>query len=452
MKKNMNIVHLAAEYAPLVKIGGLADVVEGLFTHTPGNIEVIIPKYSHISNEGYFKTPFKDFSIFSKDSKNKKISLIDIPPLFSRKNIYGYKDDPKRFLTFTKAALQYLLSQKNPIDVLHLHDWHTALGAALYKDIFFKKNLKIKKIVLTIHNAKYQGECPLKIFKASRLNPKKYKKPFFKKINLLSLGISSSDAVVTVSSTYAKEILMEKDKVSSCLKKNKKKLTGILNGIDTDIWSPQKDPFIFKKFSKKDPIEKILTQKSKNKKYLQEKLQMEITKKPLICFIGRLVPQKGIPLLVYAMRLSCLLDFQFVLLGSSSIPTIQKKFYKLKKKWKHKKNISLNFAFDEKLAHEIYASADFILIPSLFEPCGLVQMIAFAYGTIPIARKTGGLADTVRETNGFTFQKYNKKAMKKAIIKACNLSSKKSIIKNCLLEDHSFNNCAKKYLHLYKTF
>jgi ADP-glucose type glycogen/starch synthase len=280
----------------------------------------------------------------------------------------------------------------------------------------------------------------------------------------LKSGLIYSDAVIAVSPTYAKEMLTKEYGcgLEKVLQKKRKKLFGILNGIDTKKFTPLKDPFIKYHYSSKDNIEKIIEKKNENKKFLQKKLKMNISSKPLFCSIGRLVPQKGPFLIKQSIFKTTKNGGQFILLGSSSVKKIKRNFFSLKKKLSKNRDISLNFAFDEELAHQIYAAADFIIVPSLFEPCGLTQMIALRYGTIPIVRKTGGLADTIFDVtsknplkNGFLFEKFSKKDLLSALDRAFFYFFKKPeklkiLIENGIKEDFSIEKSAKKYEEFYK--
>ncbi|KPK32055.1 MAG: hypothetical protein AMS24_05040 [Chlamydiae bacterium SM23_39] len=460
----MRIVHLSAEFFPVSTVGGLAEVVSGLANGfaEEENVEVIIPKYSFIELKEARKSCFDDIEVFKIKIKKVDLTLIDSLKVdyFKRKKIYGYKDDEDRFIYFSNISLQYLLNKGEEIDILHLHDWHTSLSAALYKDIFKKKGLKIKKIVLTIHNVKYQGECSYKKLNKIKIEGKKYifkKKFFLRKVNLLACGVFYSDKIVAVSPTYSKEILTKKQGygLQNAFLENRNKLTGILNGIDISKWDPMNDPFIRYHFSNHDDIKKIFDNKRLNKQLLQKKLKMKINNKPLISFVGRLVPQKGPALVIEALKQTFKCNGQFIILGSSTIKSIQRRFKRLKRRFKLNKDVSINFLYDEELSHLIYAASDFMVIPSLFEPCGLVQMISFRYGTIPIAREIGGLKDTVfDEKNGFTFKKFSKRELRKVIKKSINFwedhHKLDKMIKNMINENHSWDQVKVKYFDLYK--
>jgi starch synthase len=487
----MRIVHVAAEMAPLAKVGGLGDMVGSLTKELAcknQDVELIIPRYSFIKLKG-FSIKYTNFQSYEKGVWHNntalntildKVKLTLIEPhkeisYFNRPNIYGYLDDPSRFIYFSRCALDYLLKQNKPTDILHIHDWHTSLCAVLYKDLFQNIGLKIKKIVLNIHNVEYQGICNSNHLDIIGLESKKYlssknimiKGVPFDNVNLLKGGITYSDAIVAVSLSYSQEILTNKygyglEKVFC---ENKHKIYGILNGIDTDVWNPHDDRHIEFQYSNRMKIETIIEKKKKNKEHLQKILGLSLSSNPIISSIGRLVPQKGPDLIEHAIYSTLKNKGQFVLLGSSLIENIQNQFSKLNKKFKLSEDISINLSYNEQLAHLIYASSDFIIIPSLFEPCGLTQLIALRYGTIPIVRKTGGLGDSVfdiddpsfsqKSINGLSFNKFNENQLDEALCRAFGYwhNDRKKLlrlIENGMHTDYSIKKTAKEYLLLYR--
>ena len=455
----MRIVHIAAEMAPFIKVGGLGDMVGGLTVELAKrnhDVELILPAYSFIN-----------LPPCHKNVKITPIQLSEHPSYFKRPNVYGYEDDAARFMLFCKEAARYLHNRSEKIDILHIHDWHTGICAAFSKTL----TLNTKKIVLNIHNLQYQGICNYSALQEINLPlaPHKniFQKKLFKtpKINLLKIGIDYADAIVVVSPNYAKEILTKKFSCGllSTLLENKHKITGILNGISFTDWNPQIDPDLACHYSNNDSIKKILEAKNENKLLLQKQLGLCLCNKPLVAYIGRLVEQKGPELILESINTTLKNNAQFVLLGSSLIKTIQKMFSKAKQQYKNDNNVSINFDYDETLSRLIYAAGDFLIMPSLFEPCGLTQMIALRYGTLPIARKTGGLADTVFDINdnfailknGFTFEKFTKKECSKTITRALSYKHKSPeqlypLIENAINMQLSLDKTAKDYEDLYK--
>lgn len=484
----MKIVHIAAEMYPFAKVGGLGEMVGSLakeFAKKGNDVEVIIPKYSFIKltqPEEYLNSPsyengWHNNTIISSKKDGFKVSFMEPPKeidYFTRPNVYGYFDDVSRFIYFSRSSIEYLFNKKEIIDILHIHDWHTSLCAVLYRDLFQKIGLKIKKIVLNIHNVEYQGIVDSYILDKIGLDGKSYIHPnkmeddnlFKSKLNLLKGGINYSDHIVAVSPSYAQEILTKEYGfgLENCLNAQKHKLSGILNGIDTSIWNPSSDEKIPFHYNCSDPIEKILEQKKNNKRALQELVGLNIAQKPLFSNIGRLVLQKGPALIEHSIFTILKNQSQFILLGSSLIEKIQRRFCKIERILKKHKDINITCSFDDKLAHLIYAASDFIIIPSLFEPCGLTQLISLRYGTIPIVRKTGGLADTIFDVdenslnesvkNGFSFHNFSKKdldvSLKRAIKYYKDEPTKINLlIKNGMIINHGMQKVAEEYLSLY---
>lgn len=471
--KSLHILHIAAELSSLAKIGGLGEAVYGLL-HTSSksaHVEIILPYYSFIDTtpinslikEGSFQveTKNKKFVVESYRGKihNFSVVLLKESELLSRDKVYGFNDDLSRFLFLSKASLEYLTLRKKPIDILHLHDWHTSACLPLYQQLYLKKGLEIKKTALSIHNLSYQGLCMKKDLTLFGIDPHKLhsNKNLY---NLLKEGIILADLVITVSPTYANEILQ---KEYSCglydtLNAHKDKIIGLLNGIDTEVWNPKNDSFLKTSYHQKMSSKKIILSKGDNKTFLLKKLGLKEHKKPLISFIGRLTEQKGLELIEHTINRAKLGEFTFILLGSSQEKKVQDHFIKLQKTFNNNPNISLKLEFNEELAHLIYAASDFLVIPSRFEPCGLVQLIAFHYATIPIARKTGGLRDTIadyksKDGNGYLFKEYQKEALDECIdmaLKNFGSEKHKSLLEHAFCQNYSWDHRIKDYLKTYQ--
>jgi starch synthase len=470
----MHIIHIASELAPIAKVGGLGDVVAGLTKELKSNkkvtkISIYLPYYGSIKAKTKLFDTFKSYEDkkwLQNELYHTKVNNVDVYLIkdkrryfYPKKIIYGDKKDLLRFMYFCRSAMDYISSKNKKVDVLHLHDWHTSFCSVLYKEVFQNLDLSISKIVLTIHNLKYQGTGRSSYLKRFGIFDKiphiKGKTKF--SINLLKAGIIYSDAITTVSPTYAKEILTKKYGcgLNNILIKNKSKLFGILNGIDTDVWSPKKDPFLNNlNYSKNDSIKKVLEKKKKNRK----KLNLIDISSPLIISITRLVPQKGPKLIKTSIIETIENDAAFALLGTGDKKT-NLEFKNLLTTYKETKRLSISLDFCNKLSHLLFAAADFIIIPSAFEPCGLTQMIALNYGCIPIVRKTGGLSDTVidiknKNGNGIVFKNFSKKDAKLATTRAINLhqnnfSKFKLLMKKGLSSDFSWKRSAAKYLKIY---
>lgn len=481
----MHIVHLSTEFAPIAKAGGLGDVTVGLcreLTRMGHQVSVFIPRYSFIqaplAQEG---EPFPCLergtshmnTMFSASIENCQVFLLDThhpKHYFQREHIYGYPDDVARFLYFTKAVLEFLQRQNQPIDILHLHDWPVAIAALLAKKIFHSP---IKKIVLTIHNAAYQGLCAPSDLDALGLHGSNYltqdelQDDGSHHINLLKGGIVYADAVNTVSPSYAKEILdphFSKD-LHVTLNRYQSKISGILNGIDPHLWNPMLDRYLPKPYHAQQSVEEILAAKKAAKDFLRKRFNLHENHLPWIGAVTRIVHQKNPHLLEvgfkYALKNGC----NFLLLGSSPDPSIQEHFNKLKNEYAHNSSVLLHFAYDDELAHQIFAALDFLFIPSLYEPCGLTQLIGMRYGTLPIVHATGGLKDTVFDydnakipkkiRNGILFQNINSSDADIAIQRAINLfrnypKQYQSLMTQIMQLKFDWTKPAKSYLDLYE--
>jgi starch synthase len=476
----MRIVHIASEFAPIAKAGGLGEVITGLgreLTATGNDVQIIIPKYDFIdlSKLPNLKIEVPDFkclgfanAMWTARSEGCQLHLLEArhpAGYFHRGKIYGCEDDSVRFIYFSRAVLEYLKLQGKPIDVLHLHDWHTSLCGPLVRDVF--KELKVKSIVLSIHNVEYQGKCAVSDLDAIGLkgidyltkeklqdnNPK-----FPETINLLKGGIVYADAIVPVSPSYAKEILTPEYgfRLDSTLKKMQSKITGILNGIDEKLWDPAADAHLAATYT--------IESAAKGKQANRGKFNLAKEKRPWIGAVTRLVPQKGPELIEAAIQKTLDLGGCFLLLGSSPLSKIQNHFNQLKEKYQSNNQVWLQFEYNEALAHAIYAALDYLIVPSHFEPCGLTQLIAMRYGTVPIVRATGGLKDTVfdcenptvpiKQRNGFLFASPTAASMNQTLERAFKLfrsepAAFQGLIRRGMQSDFSWKKPAQEYARLY---
>jgi starch synthase len=486
----MHIIHIASELAPIAKVGGLADVIFGLARETQKKghtVEILIPKYDCLDYTALqnLKPEFRELwsfdgpyryhnTIWSAEIQGLKVLLLEPHHpgyYFSRGTIYGSPDDVDRFIYFSRASLEYLFKSGKKPDIIHIHDWPTSLIAPLYKEMYVPLGFRTNGIVLTIHNLQHQGKCsPQNITKAGLrgedfLTPAKMQDPFLPAhINLLKGGIEYSDFITTVSPTYEKEI---KNVEGGCglhalLSKHQNKLKGILNGIDFDYWNPETDPLISSKYN----LKTALQGKQANKAELRKKFGMKDSKGPLLCAISRLVPQKGPELMIHAIKKTLEKEGQVALLGTTSTPEIDQTFKILQKDLSKNKNAVIHLEYDEALAHLTYAASDMIIIPSLFEPCGLCQMIGLRYGCVPIVRFTGGLADTVfdvdtskkpeKERNGFVFDFPDASGVDWALDRALKYYKTAAakwaqIVEQGMQCDSTWNRSADAYLEIYHT-
>jgi len=457
----MKILLAASEVVPFAKTGGLADVAGAL----PQALEALgqeliiaMPRYKAINDSKFRMRRFKDDISYSVVGRNIRVYFIENEKYFNRDGLYGdktgdYKDNLERFFYYCKKTLELLKEMNFKPDIINAHDWQTSLIPVYLKTLYandaFYKNIKT---ILTIHNIGYQGLFPREEFPKLGLDWNLFNiegLEFYGKINILKAGIEFSDYINTVSPTYSKEIQTREFGfgLEGVLNKRRDSVFGILNGLDYSIWNPQDDRFIAKNYS----FESI-QDKYKNKEDLQRICKLPLRQDlPLFGIVSRLAEQKGFDILADAVDSICKINLQFVILGIGDI-----KYHLILKGMvkKYPKVISLHLKFDDPLAHKIYAGSDIFLMPSKYEPCGLGQMISFKYGTIPLVFKTGGLADTVNNDNGFVFERYSKddliKAVKQAVALFKNKKKWAQLIDKAMRYNFSWEESAKKYLQLYE--
>ncbi|PKK94459.1 MAG: starch synthase [Tenericutes bacterium HGW-Tenericutes-5] len=468
----LNVLHVSAECSPFVKIGGLADVVGSLpneIKRLKGNdVRVILPFYKSIPKKYKDQTEdvlnfkfdfeFEEQYVGVKSLKRGNILYYFIDNEFyfgSRDNVYNYGDEFKRFAYFQLAVLESLKHLDFPVDIIHVHDWHTAMIPLLLEKKY--KSLKVKT-VLSLHNMAYQGVFPLQDYKLFNIDYDT-RFEFEGNLNFLKTGIVSADIITTVSPNYAQEILTDYYGygMQNLLKQRGSDVIGVLNGVDYNEFSPENDKLIPKKFS----LEDYKLGKLENKKALFKRLAIDFPlDRPVISLISRLVNQKGIDLIerVFDEMLEAD-DFSFILLGNGEA-SYENYFKELEIKFPTK--VKTYIGYSNELAHLIYAASDMFLMPSKFEPCGLGQIIALKYGTIPIVRETGGLVDTIepyneyeKSGNGFSFANFNAHDMMHVIRYAIHIyKSDKSnwnrLINNAMSSDFSWKKSALIYKGIYK--
>ena len=425
----MRIVFCSSEVVPFAKTGGLADVCGALplaLEKLGEDLVIIMPRYRCVDFKTHSIKPLNDQVSTARIGDHIQVYFIEETRYFDRAGLYGdsrgdYHDNLERFQFFCGKSLELIKQLNLRADILHLHDWQTALIAAylkiLHQDDPFYKNMKT---IMTIHNMAYQGVFPANQFPKLGLEKKYFNMhsfEFFHQVNLLKGGIVYADRVTTVSPSYAQEIQTQKlgCGLEGVLRQRKDKVIGILNGLDVDTWNPQADWYLQKKYSVN-----TLEDKKISKKKLQERFSLLISDEiPLFGFVGRLCYQKGVDLIVQVMHDIIRLGGQVLLTGVG-----ERKYHRMLEECarNYPKQVGVYLKFEERLAHQIYAGSDFFLMPSVYEPCGLGQMIALRYGSIPIVYKTGGLADTIslydrihHTGNGFLFTQYTKDAFVKAV-------------------------------------
>ena len=490
----MHIIHIASEMAPIAKAGGLGDVVHGLSKEQvrAGNrVEVILPKYDiieyrHVENLSLemgdlwsFEDGFEYHNaVFSATVDGIETHLIESHHnqyYFNRNTIYGTLNDIERFLYFCRTTLEYLKARKISPDIIHLHDWPTAAIAPLLKKLYNTTSFNYGSVVFTIHNMEHQGSCHPRALNRIGLYGLDLRTQDLMQdprdpslVNLLKGGIVFSDSLTTVSPKYAHEIQTTEMSfgLSETIKKHAHKLSGILNGIELETWNPASDQSLSENYPANPTyINTILQQKKQNRDSLYEKLKMAPTGGPLIVCISRLAKQKGPKLIQSAIHDTLEKGGAFILLGSTHDKHLEKEFLHIKKHYHKHPNLYIGLTFDEKLARQVYASADAIVIPSLFEPCGLTQMISMRYGTIPIARKTGGLADTIfdiddestlkSERTGFLFKEPSTDELRKTLERVfeCFHNQKSTwneLIQSGVKLDLGWSSSQSKYQRLYE--
>ncbi len=466
----MNILHVSIECYPIAKVGGLADVVGALPKYQKSlgyNPSVIIPFHQNQFTRDAELTKIHKGSIQLGEvshlySLYKLISpdlgftvyMIHVPRLLDRSKVYGHSDDTERFITFQLAVLDWINIPENMPDIVHCHDHHTGLIPFMMTYTTTYTNLQLIPSVFTIHNAQYQGQLSFdKLYYIPSFDRKKIGMlDWDHRINPLAAGIKSAWKVTTVSPNYMKELQVNANGLESLLRNEGKKCVGILNGIDTETWNPETDPMLVKNYK----LSTLVSGRKANKKWLCDNFDLSI-EKPLFAFIGRLVTEKGADLLADILEESLSnTDINILILGSGN-QEIEEKLKSLRERFIDKYHVHIGY--DEQLSHMIYAGADFLLMPSRVEPCGLNQMYALRYGTIPIVRRTGGLKDTVIDIGDGGFGICHDQTMvwdvcysiKRAIALYQDQVAYKKLQRRIMKIDHSWHRSAQEYIELYNS-
>lgn len=476
----IKVLMVTSEATPFAKTGGLADVLGSLpkaindLDKDNVEVRVIMPKYSSIPKELAERIVHKKY-IFVKVGLSQKYCgieetryngvtfyFIDNEDYFKREGLYGYYDDGERFSFFCRAVLDVIPHLDFIPDILHCHDWQTGMIAPLL-EIQYRGLEDYKDIatMFTIHNLRFQGVYGIPFVKDMfGLGDEFFtsdKLEFYGGAGFLKGGLVYSNILTTVSPTYAEEIQSSflGERLDGLLRARNNDLHGIVNGIDYKQYDPVTDSYIYINYDVDSVQNKV-----KNKVELQKELNLPVNENiPLIGLISRLDSQKGLDIIIRVFNEILEEDLQFVILGTGD-PKYELFFKEAAINFSDK--LSANIKFDNILAHKIYAASDLFLMPSLFEPCGLGQLISMRYGSLPIVRETGGLKDTVRsyndetkEGNGFSFTNYNAEVMlytiRRALAKYKEPSVFQDIIKTAMTDDNSWYSSAKEYLNLYIT-
>lgn len=477
----MHIVTVASEVVPFAKTGGLADVAGTLpraLAKAGERVSIIMPFYGKKIDAAKFgikplgkkvTVPFGEWKLdgnllHATLKPNIDVYFIDQPQFFNRGELYqtkdgDYPDNAERFAFFSRAAIEAMIALKMKPDVVHVHDWQAALIPLFLKTHYReRKEFAATKTLLTIHNLGYQGLFPPDDMRLLGLGWEYFtfdKLEFWGKLNYLKAGIVYADAINTVSRKYAEEILTEEFGcgLQGALAARKNDLFGILNGIDYEEWNPEIDPFLPQKFS---PAR--MEGKETCKLALQKKFKLlQRPKVPLVGIVGRLTVQKGFDIVAEAMPKLVDMGYQFAILGTG-----EKKYEELlaQASADHPDFVGLSLAYDNALAHQIEAGADFFLMPSRYEPCGLNQMISLKYGTVPIVRATGGLDDSIvdfngRKGTGFKFTGLTPPDLVAVAARALKVylggtpDTWKRLVENAMEADFSWTRSAEEYRDLY---
>ena len=483
----MYIAMVSAECAPIAKAGGLGDFIQGLARELAirGNqVEIFLPKYDVLRFDriwGMTKcyrdlwVPYYDQWVHCDveygEVDGLKCYFIDDHArenFFRRGKIYGEPDDANRFAFFSRAVLEFMLKSGRHPDIIHCHDWQTGLVPVLLYEVYQALGMTHSRACYTLHNMGHQGVVGEHILRQVGLRPNRLMvmerllDPVnHRAANLMKGGIVFANFVTTVSPRYAWEI-QHTDQgmgMQGLLQHYDGKFGGVLNGIDYSVWNPELDTHIPIPFGPDS-----LPNKAVSKRALRERVGLEDAFKPIVAVVSRLDRQKGVDLIRHGIHHTLASGGQFVLLGSAPEPAVNELFWGIKRELDGSPDAHLELAYDEELSHLIYAGADLILIPSVYEPCGLTQMIAMKYGAVPIVRRVGGLADTVfdanysdkpfEQRNGYLFDDLTPESQAAAMDRALGLWFRfpeyfRQLRVNGMRTDNSWNRPGQQYLDIF---
>ncbi len=485
----MYIVQIASECAPVIKAGGLGDVVYGLSkdiqtrNHT---VEIVLPMYDCMRYDHIWglHNAYENLSVPWYGGRinctvfcgwvNGLVCFFIQPHsrdnFFNRGCYYGSDDDDLRFAFFSKAALEFLCVTNKRPDIIHCHDWQTGLVPVLLYDKYKWRGMDHQRVCYTIHNFKHQGVTSGDILRAVELNDSEYYFSYDRlrdnfnpsALNLMKGGIVYSNHVTTVSPHHAWEARFSDVSygLGHTLEIHQGKFSGILNGIDYNSWNPEHDNFVPSHYNSS-----TVENKNNNRQALRNRLFLKDDHKPVVAYVGRLDYQKGVELVHHSIHYALQRNAQFVLLGSATGKEINDRFWHEKNYLNDNPDCHIELAFNEELAHLIYAGADIIVIPSNFEPCGLTQLIGLRYGTVPVVRGVGGLIDTVFDKdydyhhspetrNGFVFYQSDYGGMESALERAIGLwhyfpEDFRKLQQQGMQYDYSWSSSGSDYITLY---
>ncbi len=475
----MKILIATPEAVPYAKTGGLADVTGSLlneFREMGEDASLVLPLYRSTRENFQLvrtdkvirtvmgETPVTGEVWLSENSKNPAAYFIGCEELYGRSELYGtargdYPDNALRFAFFSKAVLEMCLALDISPDLIHCNDWQTAMLPLYVKTLYADKEFfKRTATLYTFHNLGYQGLFEMADMKYTGIGWDYFTPEgieFYDKVNFMKAGLIYADLLNTVSETYAKEVLDKENGfgLDGVLRQRRKDLYGVLNGIDYNEWNPEKDALIPARYSADD-----LKGKAQCKRALLKKTGLGDGKSPLFGIVSRFAAQKGLDLIAASIEELVSLGVKVVVLGKGEA-YYQKLLRDISRR--HKGDVFVKVGFEDSLSHLLYAGCDFFLMPSQYEPCGLGQLIALRYGTIPVARKTGGLADTIDDYDGaaskgtgFLFSDYTPSALKGAVQRALGVYGDRNkmgkMVSGAMRADFSWKRSAEKYLGLYK--
>ena len=442
----IRVLYVCAEMFPLVKVGGLGDVAGSLpkaLRDQGLDVSVAIPAYSFLDRGVPLDVPNTEgFDFYLLNDQNVPVYLVDKKGGFEGKEIYYSDKSWERFTEFSRGAA--ILAKTLDVDIIHANDWHAALSL-----VYSKELSPLMKGILSIHNIQFQGNFPQDL--CERLGIEKTALVIREGgINFLLGGIRVCDALNVVSESYAREVMSEEYGcgLEGHIKLFQEKLWGITNGIDWNVWDPEKDPLIERNYRAGSILDKRI-----NKQHISRKYDLPVDL-PLFGMVTRLSGQKGLDILIEAIPR--VIDQAGVIILGTGEEDIEEGLSELSKEYG---NLVALIRYDETEAHRIYAGADFFLMPSRFEPCGLGQLIAMRYGTIPVVRRTGGLIDTVRDVDdegwGVTFDRYDPAELTNAMERAIGLYGDRrrmnGAVDKAMRYDSSWSRAARKYLEMYRS-
>ena len=468
----MKILFCSSEVVPFAASGGLGDVAGSLpksLNAEGQDVRVILPLYGKIKEKYSEDLKFIDSfnvslgwrnqycGLFTMEQNGVTYYLLDNEFYFNRPNLYGYGDDGERFAFYSKAILESMLHMDFEPDIIHANDWQSAL-VTLYINVYYRHIQKFQKIktVFTIHNIAYQGQYGYNMIADTLGLPQEWAHhaEYNGDTNFMKAAIENADKVTTVSPTYAQEILDPwfAHGLDPILREKQHKLWGILNGIDYESYNPKTDKIIVKNFH----ADAFIKNKAVCKKELRSLFNLEEDGSPIISMVTRLVGHKGVDIVVQAMQGLIDKGYQVVVLGTGE-SQYEEFFRDLAARYPGR--VGVEIAFIPALSRKIYAGSDMFLMPSKSEPCGLSQMIALRYGTVPIVRETGGLKDSVKDSqdgvgNGFTFANYSADELYGACMRAYegyqDTKGWRVLVKRAMQSDCSWKNSAKEYIRMYE--